>query len=375
MRALVIDGVEIPEALLAQEAQNHPGGSAAEARAAAGHALAIRALLLHRALELGLETTGQFDERGREETLEEALIRELLDAEVEVASPSDAECRRVYDAAPGRFRTPALTEASHILIEPRLSERGGEDHAAIHAAHDVAAAMILTLAAGADGFAALARQHSDCPSGVTGGSLGQLSPGDLVPEIERVLAGLAPGEVAAQPVRSRFGWHVLRLDRRIEGRQLPFEMVVEVIRLHLESRAWTSAAARYVAELTAQARGQGVALTLTDDGGVRQGSATLGDFLGDTGAAERLVPWLDAVDADLGRRLAAAALAADETPPDFARAAMAEFVADANDERWTQLISAARDSEDPALACLAAVLRSKLVPARKVFTVIRRVAS
>ena len=54
MRTLVVDGVEIPEALLAQEVQNHPGASAADARAAAGHALAIRALLLHRARELGL---------------------------------------------------------------------------------------------------------------------------------------------------------------------------------------------------------------------------------------------------------------------------------------------------------------------------------
>lgn len=369
MRALVIDGVEIPEALLAQEVQNHPGGSAAEARAAAGHALAIRALLLHRALELGVEARREFDERGREETLEEALIRELLDAEVEVVAPTDAECRRVYDGAPQRFRTAPLTEASHILIEPK-----GADHAAIHAAHDLAVELAERLKARVCTFAELARDHSDCPSGATGGSLGQLSPGDLVPEIERVLAGLAPGEVSAQPVRSRFGWHLLRLDRRIEGRQLPFEMVIERIRLHLESRAWTAAAARYVAELTAEARRHGVALTLTDEGGVREGSATLGDFLGDSGAAERLGPWLDAVDADLGRRLAAAAQAAGETPQDFARAAMAEFVAEANDERWTNLISAARDGEDPALACLAAVLRSKLVPAKQVFTLIRRAA-
>ncbi len=367
MRALVIDGVEIPEALLAQEVQNHPGASAADARNAAGHALAIRALLLHRARELGLDPTPEFDAQGREETLEEALIRELLDAEVEIAGPSDAECQRVYDAALQRFRTPSLSEASHILIEPR-----GEDHAAIHAAHDAAAALIQAITDGQATFADLARQHSDCPSGATGGSLGQLGPGDLVPEVERVLAGLSAGEVASAPVRSRFGWHVLRLDRRIDGRQLPFEMVLERIRLHLESRAWAAAAARYVAELTAEARRQGVALTLTADGGVREGSATLGDFLGDGGVAERLVPWLAAVDPDLGQRLATAAGAAGETPQDYARAAMAEFVADANDERWTNLISAARDAEDPALACLAAVLRSKLVPAKQTFTVIRR---
>lgn len=370
MRALVIDGVEIPEALLAQEIQNHPGASAADARAAAGHALAIRALLLHRAFELGLEATPQFDAAGREETREEALIRELLDAEVEVTAPSEAECRRVYDATPERFRTPALSEASHILIEPR-----GEDQGAVHAARDAAARLIAMLDGGACTFAELARDHSDCPSGATGGSLGQLGPGDLVPEVERVLAGLAPGAVAAEPVRSRFGWHVLRLDRRIDGRQLPFDLVEDRIRLHLESRAWTAVATRYVSDLTAEARRQGVALTLGVDGGVREGSATLGDFLGDTGLAERLEPWLAVVDPDLAQRLAAAAAAVGQTVAAYARDAMAAFVAEANDERWTHLISAARDAADPALACLATVLRSKLVPAKQVFTVIRRVAA
>ena len=370
MKSLVIDGVEIPEALLAQEAQNHPRASAADARVAAGHALAIRALLLHRALKLGLDATPEFDAQGREETQEEALIRELLDAEVEVACPTYAECRRVYDASPQRFRTPALTEASHILIEPR-----GEDEEALRAACDLAADLIAALASGTEVFADLARTHSDCPSGATGGSLGQLVPGDLVPEVERALAGLAAGQVYAEPVRSRFGWHVLRLDRRIEGRQLPYEFVEEQIRLHLESRAWTAAAARYVADLTAQAREQGVALSVTDDGGVRQGSATLGDFLGDAGLAERLAPWLAVVDADLGRRLSQAAQAAGESAAAFARAAMADFVTGANDERWTNLISAARDAKDPALACLASILRSKLVPARQTFTLIRRAAS
>ena len=54
-RSQVIDGVQIPERLIAEEAQNHPAGTAEEARRAAGHALAIRALLLDRAHALGLE--------------------------------------------------------------------------------------------------------------------------------------------------------------------------------------------------------------------------------------------------------------------------------------------------------------------------------
>ena len=48
---------------------------------------------------------------------------------------------------------------------------------------------------------------------------------------------------------------------------------------------------------------------------------------------------------------------------------------EANDERWTNLISATRDATDPALACLAFVLRSKLEPVRQTFTLIKRASA
>ncbi|HVI33507.1 peptidylprolyl isomerase [Phenylobacterium sp.] len=368
LRAVVFDGVEIPETLLAQEVQNHPGASAAEARSAAGHALAIRALLLQRARDLGLTPEPELDEQGREETPDEALVRAVLDAEVAVTAPTEAECRRVYEADPVRFRTPALYEASHILVEPR-----GGDEAALAAAHANATRLLGILEGGTCTFGELARDASDCPSGAVGGSLGQLRSGDLVPEVEDVLMALDPGETAGVPVLSRFGWHVLRLDRRIEGRVLPFELAEERIRLHLESRAWAAAATRYVAELAAAARAKGVALTITPEGAVRDGSATLGDFLSDRAAAERLEGWLDAVDPDLAGRVRQAAAEAGASVAGLVQSAVADFVAEASDERWTNLISAARDAEDPALACLAQVLRSKLVPAKPVFTLIRRV--
>lgn len=365
-RAIIVDGVEIPEALLAQEVQNHPSASAAEARTAAGHALAIRALLLSRAQELGLAEQTEFDSDGREETQEEALIRALLDREVEIAEPSDAECRRVYERNPERFRTPALYEASHILVEARSPDDNER-------AQVVAERLMDKLLANVCTFAELAHDCSDCPSGATGGSLGQMSVGDLAPELEEVLLALRPGEIAPEPVLSRYGWHIARLDRLIPGVQLPFEVAELQIRLHLESRAWMAAATRYVADLAADARAKGVALSLSVNGAVRGGSATLGDFLADEAAFERLPTWLDAVDPNLAERVAFAAEQAGAPVGDFVRTAMADFVTEANDERWTNLISAARDAEDPALAALAFVLRSKLAPAKQTFTLIRRV--
>jgi peptidyl-prolyl cis-trans isomerase C len=371
MRAIVVHGVEIPESLLAQEAQNHPSLSAAEARTAAGHALATKALLLRRGAELGLIAEPELDDDGREETAEAALIRAVLEAEIDVASPTDAECRRVYDAQRSKFRSPPLYEASHILIEPSSN-----------AAPEVEAARLKTielsaiLAKGVCTFAEMARDHSDCPSGAVGGSLGQLRPGDLVAEVEDALARLEPGETSGTPLRSRFGWHILKLERRIDGRDLPFEVAAERIRMHLESRAWGVAASRYVVALAEDACEAGVAVTLSEDGAVLDGSACLGDFLGDGAAAERLAPWLAVVDPALSARLDEAARASGVEPLAFVRAAAADFVGHADDERWTQLISAARDGVDPALGALSSILRSKLTPTPRTFTVIgRRAAS
>jgi peptidyl-prolyl cis-trans isomerase C len=371
MRAIVVHGVEIPESLLAQEAQNHPSLSAAEARTAAGHALATKALLLRRGAELGLIAEPELDDDGREETAEAALIRAVLEAEIEVASPTDAECRRVYDAQRSKFQSPPLYEASHILIEPVSSDPSDVEVARLRTIE-----LRAILAKGVCTFAEMARDHSSCPSGAVGGSLGQLRPGDLVAEVEDALGRLEPGETGGEPIRSRFGWHILKLERRIDGHELPFEVAAERIRMHLESRAWGVAASRFVVALAEAARESGVALTLSEDGRVMDGSVCLGDFLGDGAAAERLVPWLAVVDPALSARLDQAAGASGIEPLAFVRAAAAEFVGHADDERWTQLISAARDGVDPALAALSSILQSKLTPTPRTFTVIgRRAAS
>src|SRR5437763_7980435 len=114
------------------------------------------------------------------------------------------------------------------------------------------------LARGVRTFGEMARDRSDCPSGVVGGSLGQLRAGDLVAEVEDALARLEPGETGGAPIRSRFGWHILKLDRRIDGRELPFEAAAERIRMHLESRAWGVAASRLVLALADEAEESGV---------------------------------------------------------------------------------------------------------------------
>jgi peptidyl-prolyl cis-trans isomerase C len=68
------------------------------------------------------------------------------------------------------------------------------------------------------------------------------------------------GAIHSQPVETRYGLHVVRLDRRIEGRDLPFELVRERIAEYLDESVRRRALSQYVSVLTGLARVTGVDL-------------------------------------------------------------------------------------------------------------------
>jgi peptidyl-prolyl cis-trans isomerase C len=139
------------------------------------------------------------------------------------------------------------------------------DRAARTAARTEAEAVTAVLRDSPERFAELARAHSACPSKTVGGNLGQICRGDTAPEFDAALRGMVPGAITAEPVASRFGHHIIRLDRRIEGQQLPFDQVQERIAAYLVDRARHMAIAQYVARLTARAEITGVDLPSTAD--------------------------------------------------------------------------------------------------------------
>ncbi len=254
---VTVNGRRIPAAAIAAEAQLHraPPGKPGLAWRAAARALVLRALLLDRARALGLVPAPQEAAPGRTETGDEALIRQLLEAEVVPAPVEEAALRATYDADPGRFRAPDLWEAAHILLPAAPGDR-----AARAAARMRAAALIAELARTPGRFAALAAEHSACDSRRAGGCLGQIGPGDTLPPFEAALRQLAPGEIASEPVETHHGLHVVRLDARAEGAVLPFAAVAPRLRAAAERAAWVRAARAYAEALMAGARVEGIAL-------------------------------------------------------------------------------------------------------------------
>lgn len=252
---LVVDDVEIEAEAIARELQHHPAADPVEAWTAAARALVVRELLLRRAHQLGLTAEPEPD-GDLQEAPEEALVRSLLERELAPAEPDETECRRYYEGQGDRFRTPELFEAAHILIEPET-----DDAAGWAAAEDQARRLSEEIGQSRPAFVQAARARSTCPSAQQDGSLGQVRRGELAPPVQAALEDTPEGTNRTEPVRSRFGWHLLRLERRIVGRDLPYEMVADRIRDTLEARAWAVAAGTYVAGLAAAAKIEGVELT------------------------------------------------------------------------------------------------------------------
>ncbi|HLW04661.1 MAG TPA: peptidylprolyl isomerase [Azoarcus sp.] len=103
-------------------------------------------------------------------------------------------------------QTVRQTNARHILIRATEVLSDSEVEARMHALRE-------RIVVGGESFEELARVHSDDLSGAQGGDLGWVLPGDTVPEFERAMDILAPGEVS-EPVRSPFGWHLIQVIER-----------------------------------------------------------------------------------------------------------------------------------------------------------------
>ena len=248
-----VNGVKIPRDLIAREIQNHPAQSATKAWTAAARSLVVRELLLQEARRLGIEAQPRDDGEGRRETSEEAAVRALIEQEVKIPSADPEDCRRYYQRNRVRFRSPDIYEAAHILIS---APQG--DKQAYEQARAATTALLAQIKARPDDFADCARLHSACPSREHGGHLGQISAGQTTPEFERALAGLSEGEISAEPVATRYGFHIIRLDRKSEGRILPFEAVAERIAGYLTESVRHRATAQIIARLTARAAIAGV---------------------------------------------------------------------------------------------------------------------
>jgi peptidyl-prolyl cis-trans isomerase C len=212
---------------------------------------AARELLRQRAVETGL-----LDPMAEEEETIEAAIEALLEKEVETPQPTEAECLRYYEQNAAEFESGDLVHARHILFQvtpqvnvPQIRARAEQ--------------ALNELLAQPDRFAAMAAELSNCPSGEQGGNLGQIGRGDMLPEFEAALFRLGPTGILRELVKTRYGFHIVAVDRRIAGTKLPFETARDRIAERLRAMVEEKALRQYISILAGQAAVENVALDAT----------------------------------------------------------------------------------------------------------------
>jgi peptidyl-prolyl cis-trans isomerase D len=137
--------------------------------------------------------------------IDDAKLRRTL-------SVPESQISEYYASHQQEFQQPEELHVRHILIRPKSQDDTGWQDAQTRG-REVSAKVI---APGAD-FAALARQYSEDPgSKDSGGDLGWFPRGRMVKEFEDAAFRLSPGEVSA-PVKSQFGYHILKLEGRRPG--------------------------------------------------------------------------------------------------------------------------------------------------------------
>ncbi|WP_075187615.1 peptidylprolyl isomerase [Teredinibacter haidensis] len=235
-----VNNTVISEEDVYREIQYHPAETQDQASVLAIESLIIAELFRQRARALGLQTDPQ-----------EHFVDQLIEQEVDYPQASEEDCRNYYDQNRKKFNSSPLLEVKHILLACPA-----DDALERSQANETAKAIIAKLKVDPALFAALAKEHSRCPSAELGGQLGQISSGQTVPEFERQLFNCRAGLVES-PIESRYGVHVVYIHRREEARQLSYEHVAVKIKAYLNNRVHNKALAQYIETLITAANIEG----------------------------------------------------------------------------------------------------------------------
>lgn len=123
---------------------------------------------------------------------------------------TEEEVRGYYDRHKEELQADESVNASHILVDSQ----------------EKAEQLLDEIRSGKISFEDAARQHSTCPSGQQGGSLGDFSRGQMVPEFDQAVFSMEEGELRG-PIKTQFGYHLIRLNKKNEAAPLSYSDVRE----------------------------------------------------------------------------------------------------------------------------------------------------
>ena len=172
--------------------------------------LVYQTLLYEEAMEKGMDKDDEFTqvlEKTRESMLKTYALGKLL----ATVSVTDDEIKKFYEDNKDLFKENESANASHILVAEE--DKANEIYEKVKNGED---------------FASLAKEFSTCPSKEKGGELGTFTRGQMVKEFEDAVFN---NEVATitEPVKTQFGYHIIKINDKNEGRDLSFDEVKDKI--------------------------------------------------------------------------------------------------------------------------------------------------
>ncbi|MFO1287820.1 MAG: peptidylprolyl isomerase [Rubrivivax sp.] len=231
----IVNGKPVPKArvdALVKQAQRAGQQVGPEVMQQARDQVVLREIFAQEASRLGLAASADYRD-AIEIARQSILIRELFDDFRKKNPVSDDDALLEYN----KFKAQASgTEyrARHILVEKE----------------EEAVALIKQIKAGAK-FDELAKKHSkDTGSGEKGGELDFAKPDSYVPEFAKALTALKTGEMTEAPVKSQFGFHIIKLE---ETREAPFP-AFEDVKGQIKQRLEQVKVQRYQEELRSKAK-------------------------------------------------------------------------------------------------------------------------
>ncbi len=127
---------------------------------------------------------------------------------------SDKELSDYYNENLDKLVGGATVDASHILVDTR----------------EAALEILGKIKSGEMTFEAAAAEYSSCPSKENGGSLGEFGQGQMVPEFDVAVFAMNEGEITEEPVKTQFGYHLIKLNKKNEGSVAPLAEIADQLR-------------------------------------------------------------------------------------------------------------------------------------------------
>lgn len=182
--------------------------------------------------DLKLDETEEYKsvmENARKDILARLAMKQLFDS----VKVTDEEVKDYYEANKSQFKKGATVHAKHILTDSE--EKCNQ--------------ILESIVSGEKVFEDAAKEFSTCPSGQRGGDLGEFGKGQMVKEFEDAAFAAEIGHVVG-PVKTQFGYHLIKVEEKKDAAESSFDEVKEQIKSQLKQQKQGDAYSKKVAELT-----------------------------------------------------------------------------------------------------------------------------